>query len=174
MESEIFKDIPWYEGLYQVSNLGRVKSFLWWKNIIRKLCKNTPWYLSCFLNKNWKLSNKLIHRLVAQAFLGLDINDRKMFVCHKNDIRTDNRVENLFLWSNSDNQKDSVNKWRRKWWLKQKPVNQFDMNWNFIKEWKSINDAERWTWARNQHISKCCNNILKHKTAWWFIWRYKI
>lgn len=64
---EIWKDIPWYEWLYQVSNLWNIK---WLKyNILKKLNANKYWYIDIVLSNKWLLTYKLVHRLVAQAFI---------------------------------------------------------------------------------------------------------
>ena len=107
MDNEIWKDIPNYEGLYQVSNLGRVKSLgkiKGWYNskekILRPRIKNG--YYSVVLYKNNIGIEHRIHRLVAQAFIP-NINN-KPFVHHKNHIKTDNNVLNLAWCTNQENQ----------------------------------------------------------------------
>lgn len=85
---EIWKDIGGYEGLYQVSNLGRVRSLS--RGVLTpKKCN----YLSIQLYNRGVYENKTIHRLVAEAFIPNPNN----YPCinHKNEIKTDNRVENL-------------------------------------------------------------------------------
>lgn len=91
---EIFKDIPGYEGLYQVSNLGRVKSLYQRKEKILspRPCKGYYLVALCFNNKRKDI---YIHQLVAMAFLGHKPNGYKKVVDHVNDIKTDNRLENL-------------------------------------------------------------------------------
>lgn len=103
---EIFKDIPGYEGFYQVSNFGNVKSLE--RQIYRK--DNTIKPVKCRilkkgispqgynvvnLSKNGKVSPKTVHQLVAITFLGHKPDGFNLVVNHKNFIRTDNRVENL-------------------------------------------------------------------------------
>ena len=53
-----------------------------------------------------------IHRLVAYLFLWLDIKNKNIFACHKNDIRDDNRLENIFVWTPQDNTQDMISKWK--------------------------------------------------------------
>ena len=95
---EIWKDVKGYEGFYQVSSLGRVKSLV---RIGRKKEKiliggKTPnGYLIASLCKNGKTTYKAKHQLVAIAFLNHVPNKTKLSVNHINFIRTDNRLENL-------------------------------------------------------------------------------
>lgn len=67
--NEIFKDVPGYEGLYQVSNLGRVKSLHYQKEKILKPSEQKWGYLNVHLCKNGKRRTFKIHRLVAESFL---------------------------------------------------------------------------------------------------------
>lgn len=88
---EIFKDIKGYEGLYQVSNYGNVKSLK--NNIIKKPSKLPKGYLQMRLSKNGKCKYISIHRLVAQAFIP---NPQfKPCVNHKDCNPQNNCVDNL-------------------------------------------------------------------------------
>lgn len=118
MTKEIWKDIKDYEGLYQVSNLGRVKrlarSFIM-KNGMRRTYKekilsnkglDKDGYVLRILSKDNKPKTFKMHRLVAQAFIP---NQEELpEVNHKNGIKNDNRVENLEWISTSQNQKHSI------------------------------------------------------------------
>ena len=90
---EIWKDIPGYEGAYQVSNLGRVKSIKFKKErILKGGCNNTGYPIAA-LCLNGVKRDFLIHRLVTQAFIKNPEN--KKTVNHINGIKADNRVINL-------------------------------------------------------------------------------
>lgn len=113
--NEIWKDIEGYEGSYQVSNLGRVKSLsrvIKWSNSyrrvkekIRSLSKGKEGYLYITLPN----STHTVHRLVAKAFLNTDnISDKE--VNHKNSNRSDNNVSNLEWLTHSQNVQDAKNK----------------------------------------------------------------
>lgn len=96
--TEIWTDIKGYEGLYQISNKGNIKSFISSK-ILSPLFANG--YLQVRLYKNSKSIRQKIHRLVAAAFIPNPAN--KPQVNHKNGIKTDNRVENLEWVTASEN-----------------------------------------------------------------------
>lgn len=124
---EEWREVKWYEWYYEVSNLWRVRSYWkrsnkwsilmtepyrvlkWWKK------KQTTTYLCHTLftefdrKRHYKTS-----RLVAQAFMWVDYNDKMTLVCHKNDDGLDNRLENLFLWTHKQNTLDSIEKGRCK------------------------------------------------------------
>lgn len=136
---EIWKDIIWYEWLYKISNLWRVKSLerkrynnhnKTYSVYKEKILKPRPtWrdrnYSAVMLYKNWVWSKKPIHRLVAQAFLWLDIDNKKILSLHRNEELDNqwllnNSVDNLWLWTYSDNTKDCVKKWRHKRWRHEK------------------------------------------------------
>ena len=88
---EIWVDINGYEGKYQVSTLGRIKSLK--KNLIMKPMVATNGYLIACLWKNNEQKKFVIHRLVAQAFIPNPNNYKE--INHIDEDKTNNRVENL-------------------------------------------------------------------------------
>jgi hypothetical protein len=109
MENEIFIDLPTYEGLYQISNYGRIKSF--YKNKILNGYISDTGYLRINLYKNKKLKTIKVHQLVAMAFLGHKPNGFILVVDHIDNNPLNNNVENLQLVSNRVNtSKDKKNK----------------------------------------------------------------
>lgn len=102
-KEENWKDIEGYEGLYQVSDLGRVKSFHYGRERILKLSEDTHGYLRCGLNKDNKQRMLRVHQLIASAFLNHKPNGNKIVVDHLNNVRTDNRLSNLQLITNREN-----------------------------------------------------------------------
>ncbi len=191
METEIWKDIVWYEWKYQISSFGRVKSFhlYWW--IKDRIMKEwfSSFYFRVILSNLWMKKQFYVHRLVAQAFLWLDINNKKIETCHRDDNPSNNRLDNLFLWTHKDNMNDRDMKWRGKlpmtkprdlhpmygkiWDLNPKKISvlQLTLQWDTIKEWQCIKTASRSLWIHSSHISAVCR--WRRKITGWFKWRYK-
>ena len=179
---EIWKDIPEFEG-YQVSNLGRVKSlsrFRKGKNsslasVKEKILKpqvNSRYY-QVELCKNSIKKKYYVHRLVYEAFNGqipegLQVN-------HINEIKTDNRLENLNLMTAKENSNWGTRNERRV--KKQingkcsKSVLQYDLQDNLIKEFPSLMQVYRELGFSYGHIGDCCRGKLKQ--AYGYKWRYK-
>ena len=99
---EVFKDVPNYEGIYQVSNLGNVKSLKWKKEIIMKQAISSR-YIAVNLRKENISKTFRVHVLVAMAFLDFKPNKQVLTIDHKNGVRTDNRLENLQIVTQREN-----------------------------------------------------------------------
>ena len=102
MKTEIWKDIKDYEGLYKVSNLGRVKSLKFGKERILSAATNATGY-SLVALCNGKTKAITVHQLVAMAFLNHKPCGHKIVVDHINTIKTDNRLENLQVITHRQN-----------------------------------------------------------------------
>ena len=177
---EIYKDIEGYEGLYEISNLGNVKSLVNHKGVERekilKPLKNRNGYKGVHLYKNKTSKTYDVHRLVANAFLPNPHN--LPCVNHKDECRTNNNVENLewcsykyntnFGTGNSRRSKAMTNNQKRS-----KAVGAFKEG-ELIMTFPSTNEAGRqgfnqgnvWACCRNCYLREG-NNIYRG-----FEWRY--
>lgn len=176
---EIWKDIPWYECLYQASTDWNIKSLKFWKEKILKPWNNWSWYLKVNLSKNKKVKIYSVHRLILLTFKW----PSKLDVNHINWDKSDNRLENLEYCTKSENMKHTFiylwnvphNKW--KFWKNNhssKKVNQYTKNWKFIKTWYSLSDISRELWINIWSITNCCKWHKNYSHAWWFIFKYHI
>ena len=114
-QEEIWKDVKNYEGLYQVSNLGRIKSLNYNhtnKEKILELFKNNQGYMIICLHKKGRQKTFRVHRLVAEAFIPNPKN--KPEIDHINTIRDDNRVENLRWVTRKENSNNELTKQKYK------------------------------------------------------------
>ena len=195
---EIWRDIKDYEGLYQVSNLGRVKSLdhkrkgkcdseCFNKGRILKQTINHAGYLCVALSKNGVVKHYLVHRLVAEAFVYNPDPVKNIEVDHLNTNPSDNRAENLEWVDRIKNRHNPLTEQhniecrlgeKSVWYSKygsessyHKPVLQLDKDSNFIKEWECAAQVERELNILKTSICNCLNG--RAKSAGGFIWRYK-
>ncbi len=184
---EIWKDITGFECEYQVSNLGRVKSFKKGKETIMKPHVIYSGYFQICLLKQNKRHLFLIHRLVAQEFIQNPFN--KPEVNHIDGNKQNNKVNNLEWCTHGENIKHAWNNGLQKKSIKmalcgkkyaklnfksgvnlRKKVDQYDLNGNFIKTWESTAEAERQLNLPHSKVSACC--VGKRKTTGGFIWKH--
>lgn len=107
MEKEEWRDIPGYEGVYKVSNLGKVKSIKFKNERILKPDKDRG-YHKVSLYTNGTRKKYFVHRLVCCAFLDLNLLSSELVVNHINGIKDDNRLYNLEVISQLANVIDGV------------------------------------------------------------------
>lgn len=158
---EIWKDIKGYEGLYQVSNLGNIRSVKNGRKRIKKplISGDRYPYLKIQLSKNSKPKNFFIHRLVAEAFIPNPNNYKE--VNHIDENTFNNSSDNLEWCDRQYNADYSLSI----------PVNQYSKDGVFIKQWKSANEAQRSFGKKNSTlICMCCKG--RRKIGYGFIWRY--
>ena len=159
---ETWRAIAGYEGLYQVSNLGRVKSLNYnhtGTDKILKPGKNQGGYLRVGLSKDGHTKHLLVHRLVAEAFIQNQNNLET--VNHKDEVKTNNVASNLEWMSRGDNKRYSANK----------SAKMFDkQTGELLATFPSTREAERVTGINQSNISECCKG--KRKSAGGYIWRY--
>ena len=167
---EIWKDILGYEGLYQVSNFGRVKSLKrkWViKDKILKPTKNRNGYIMIILCKKSMRKNILLHRLVAEAFLPNPHNLPQ--VNHKDEQKNNNVVTNL-EWCDAKYNNCYGTKLNRYSLKRSKPVLQYTLDGEFVREWASTMECGR-NGFQQGNIIRCC--IGKYKQHKGFIWKFK-
>lgn len=169
---EQFRTISDYEGLYEVSNYGNVKSLNYNRTGKEKILKpqaDTKGYLFVILYKNGKKKHHKVHRLVASAFI--ENPDNLPQVNHKDECPTNNCLENL-EWCTCEyninygthNQRISI------------PVDMLTNSGELIRSFPSSAEAERWLRvnefpsASHASINKCCKGKLQ--SCYGFKWKY--
>ena len=163
---ESWVDIVGFEGLYEVSDQGRVRR----DGRILKPQKYRGGYLDVALSKNGIVKRGKIHRLVASAFIPNPNNYPQ--VNHKDENKTNNAVSNL-EWCDSKYNNNYGSKNERVAEKKSKPVLQYDLLGNFIREWPSAIKVEEELGIYHGNISMCCYGRTGYKTAGGFVWRFK-
>lgn len=175
---ENWKDVVGYEGLYQVSDKGNVKSL---KSNSPKLLKQSPTncgYMKVQLYQNGKGKMLYVHRLVAKAFLPNP--QQKEEINHLDGNKANNVLSNLEWTSRSENQLHAINIGLRESSPmtgrygalnhNSKAIIQKDLNGNIIAKWDSIASAARSISCSPSQISNCLCG--RKKTAKGFLWEY--
>ncbi len=192
---EVWRDVFGYEGLYQVSNLGNVKSldrlirngrgYRLIKGILLKQYTTTNGYLFVELSKKKVYKMKLIHDLVAVAFI--PNYDNFPYINHKDENKLNN-----FVWVNPDGSIDESKsnlewctpKYNSNYGLSKtkitekltnhkstsKQVGQYSKEGVLLNVFPSTKEVQRVLGFGNQHISKVC--LGKRKTAYGYVWKY--
>lgn len=178
---EIWKPVVGWEGLYEVSNLGNIRTLDKYVNsaiknnnkvkrkgkLLKQYIKNQ--YLQVTLTYNNKRKYINVHRLVAEAFLS---NPNKFpQVNHKDENKLNNCVDNL-EWCSAKYNCNYGNRNKKIYEnnpFKSIKVNQYDLNNNLINSFDSIAEASRYFGCSSLTISRYCRNITKCKN---YIWRY--
>lgn len=174
MKNEEWRDVVGYEGRYQVSSMGRVKS-LERKDCLGRIQKerilkpgvNGGGYLKVGLRAGGKTRMFLVHRLVCQAFH--ENPDNKPQVNHLNEDKTDNRACNLEWCTRRENMNHGTRN-ERSAKARSKPIGQYTLDGELVKIWQSPCEAGKQIGLSDSHVSKVANGKLK--TAYGFIWKY--
>lgn len=176
---EEWRAVPGYEGLYEVSNMGRVRSLDRWV----KGYKGTPYFkqgrlLSIHLDhkgyyyvglvRNAKSVQMKVHRLVAMAFIPNP--DNLPMVNHRNECKTNNNVDNLEWCTAMYNSHWGTARERCAW--NRIAVEQYDLDGNYIASYRSITDAAKAVGTVKQAIW-CCLFDKRSKTAKGYKWKLK-
>lgn len=181
-QEEIWKDVVGYEGLYQVSNLGRVKSFDRYvksrggfrtiRGRILNPCFNGRYYHVNLYDANKRSKPLLIHRLVADAFIQNPKNLPQ--VNHIDGNKLNNNVNNLEWVTASENIKHSF---RTGLCMPHdggtsRPIYAYKTNGEFVGEFKSLHHAERELNVNLGHIWSILNGREKSSKGYYF--KYKL
>ena len=174
MTEEVWRDIECYEGFYQVSSDGRVKSLKrkdrFGRVIKERILRPVPasnGYLVVTLYAGGKRKTLKVHRLVCEAFH--ENQDNKPQVNHINEDKADNRACNL-EWCTAKENCNHGTRTERSAKALSKPVGQYTRDGELIKIWPSTAIVERQTGFSQGSIWGVANG--RHKQAYGFIWKY--
>lgn len=190
MQEEIWKDVKGYEGLYEISNLGRCYSFI--SSKILSKCRNSNGYYDYHLYKDGKRKRFSAHRLVAIAFIPNPEN--KPEIDHIDTIRDNNYYKNLRWATPTENKNNPLtrktmsevrigklcgknnpnygNKGDKN--ANSKAVLQYTKSGKFLKRHENAVMAAEAIGCHHTNISRCCNNIPKYKSAGGYRWKFEI
>lgn len=170
---EIWKDIEGYEGLYQISSFGRIKSLKRLgedgRQLPEKILKtsNSHGYRSIVLRKNGKSWTYSVHRLVGKTFVPNPEN--KPCINHKDENRKNNHADNLEWVTQKENANYGTRN-KRSGDKHGKRVIQFDLNGKEIRRWISAAEAGRHYGRSRITIGGACR---KHGKCCGYLWRYE-
>ena len=170
MKNEEWRDVAGYEGLYQVSSEGRVKSLERKGRKSERILKpgvRSKGYLFVVLCAGGKSRMFSVHRLVCTAFH--DNPENKLDVNHINENKTDNRIENL-EWSTRKENLNHGTRNERAAKTRSKPVAQYTLDGELVKIWPSTIEVQRKTGFGCGSICKSAKG--KYKQAYGFRWKY--
>jgi hypothetical protein len=159
------KPVPGLEGLYSVSDDGRVFSHIRNRELKPKIDRYG--YKAVTLSRNGKSYYTTVHRLVAITFIPNAFS--KKCVNHINEIKTDNRVENLEWVTVKENDNHGTRNSRMSDTKSKKPVMQILPD-GTIRYFKGVKDAGRQTGINRSNITECCKGV--RRTAGYSEWRY--
>lgn len=160
---EIWKDVKGYEGKYQVSNLGRIKSLNYHRENIEKIMTprtDKDGYIIISLCLRGVNKTKKVHRIVAEAFISNPNNLPQ--VNHIDEDKTNNNANNLEWCTSKYNTEYS----------QAKQVIGIKLDGTSIVKFKSIVEASKFVGVSKQCISECCNKRRWVKSAGGYKWYF--
>lgn len=174
---EVWKPVKGYEGLYEVSSLGRVRSVK--RNLVMHPHPRRHGYLAVMLygkggHKTRNFKQFSVHRLVAEAFIPNP--DNLPEVNHKDECKTNNCAENLEWVTRLENVNYGTAKTRRA----KKAVNgkksvaiqQFTKDGELVKTYPSLAEVHRQTGYEQANICRCAQGSKQYSHAYGYVWRY--
>lgn len=196
LRKERWYGVKGYEGLYQYSNFGNVKTverivqFGKQKRIVKERilnqCTNRG-YKQVILSKNGVEKTLKVHRIVAEGLIPNP--DNKPEVDHKDTHRDNNCVWNLRWVTKKENSNNPISKQHNserqkgeksvlysktgKQHHSSKPVLQFDLDGNFIKEWECAMQVQREIGIKFGNVCDCCRHYPHRNTAGGYKWEFK-
>lgn len=177
MDNEIWKPIPQYEGLYEVSSYGVIKSLPKQRRgrnnsiVCHKerilVASDSHGYRSVSLTKNEVHKTFSIHRIVATAFIPNPHNYKE--VNHKDENKANNNASNL-EWCTTRYNLNYGTYQKRKGLSNGKPVIQYSLDGSYVRAYRSLKEAAIMNGFKSSPISNCC--VGRSKTSYGFIWKY--
>lgn len=167
--NEIWKPINGYNGIYSVSNFGKIKRLKGYRCNNDRILKQSirRGHLFVTLSKDGVSNNCYVHRLVAEAFLPND--DNLPIINHKDENPQNNRVDNL-EWCDYQYNNTYGHRLEKSATKNSKPIVQYDLNMNKIKTFPSITMASKTLNIPHSNIIKCLNH--ERNKAGGYIWKY--
>lgn len=177
---EEWRDIKGYEGIYQISNMGRLKHYT--QRFGWRVLKNTDkngWYFTCILkdSKGFKHTTR-IHRLVAETFIG-EI-PKGYHVHHKDGNRQNNRLSNLEIihprkhveetYKTNHQLFDGMNRYNK--YVRPKKITQYTLDGDFVAEYANSTIASDYSGVCQRNILQVANGEQGRTQAGGFIWKF--
>lgn len=163
---ENWKPIKNYEQLYEVSSFGNVRNSQ--NKTLKTKSINSNGYYRVDLWQNNKVKRLFIHRLVAEAFVPNPNN--LPCVNHIDMDKKNNNVSNL-EWCTQKENMEFASLFSDNFKKRNRPVIQYDLDNNYLKEYKTIKEASEINKISKSNICANCNGIRKQ--AGGYVWRYK-
>ena len=172
---EQWKSLNNYGGLIEVSTFGRVRRVQGKANVLKpRLDKGGYLYVHIRISELGINKMVKVHRLVAEAFIPNP--DNLPIINHKNEIKTDNRIENLEWCTHKYNVNYGTGLERRAYNSRNQPhrscpILQYSLNGEFIQEFPSFKEVQRYLGKSYRNIWDVCNG--KKDSAYGYKWSYK-